>query len=91
MYAVCQDMRGATAEDYAKVKAELGGADERAAGLLSHVAGPVEGGYRIIDTWESRALAKAFWTEHLDPAVARAHGHRGAEMREQFQWLEVGE
>ena len=91
MYAVCQDMRGATAEDYAKVKAELGGADETAAGLLSHVSGPVEGGYRIIDTWESRAAAKAFWTEHLDPAVARAHGQRGAEKREQFQWLEVGE
>jgi hypothetical protein len=91
MYAVCQDMRGATAEDYAKVKAELGGADETAAGLLSHVAGPVEGGYRIIDTWESRAVANAFWTDHLEPAVARAHGRRGAEMREQFQWLEVGE
>ena len=91
MYAVCQDMRGATAEDYAKVKAELGGADETAAGLLAHVAGPVEGGFRIIDTWESHAAARAFWTDHLEPAVTRAHGHRGAEMREQFQQLEVGE
>ena len=78
MYAVCQDMRGATAEDYAKVKAELGGADETAAGLVAHVAGPVEGGYRIIDTWESHAAAQAFWTDHLEPAVARAHGDRGA-------------
>ena len=91
MYAVCQDMRGATAEDYAKVKAELGGADETAAGLVAHVAGPVEGGFRIIDTWESHAAAKAFWTDHLDPAVTRAHGEAGLKLREQFQWLEIGE
>ena len=83
MYAVCQDMRGATDEPTTtKVKAELGGADERAEGLVAHVAGPVEGGFRIIDTWESRAAAEAFWTEHLEPAVARAHGERGAEMRD---------
>ena len=69
MYAVCQDMRGATAEDYAKVKAELGGADETAAGLVAHVAGPVEGGFRIIDTWESHAAARAFWTDHLGAGV----------------------
>jgi hypothetical protein len=91
MYAVCQDMRGATAEDYAKVKAELGGADETAVGLVAHVAGPVEGGFRIIDTWESHAAAQVFWTEHLEPAVARAHGERGAAMREQFQQLDVDE
>lgn len=91
MYAVCQDMRGATTEHYDKVKAELGGADETAAGLLSHVAGPVEGGFRIIDTWESKAAAQAFWAEHLEAAVARAHGEAGAKLRQQFQWLEVGE
>ena len=91
MYAVCQDMRGATAEHYAKVKAELGGADETAVGLVAHVAGPVEGGFRIIDTWESHAAAQAFWTDHLEPAVARAHGEEGGQLREQFQWLEIGE
>lgn len=90
MFAVCQDMRGATQDDYAKVVAELGGADGNADGLVAHVAGPVEGGYRIIDTWTSRAAAQAFWEEHLNPAVARAHSHRAGEMRQQFQWLEVG-
>lgn len=90
MFAVCQDMRGATEADYQRVKAELDGADERAEGLLSHVAGPVEGGYRIIDTWTSRDAAHRFWTEHLWPAVGRAHGDRGNEMRQQFQTFEVG-
>lgn len=90
MFAVCQDMRGATEDDYAKVRAELGGADEQAEGLLSHVAGPVEGGYRIIDTWTSREAAQAFWSAHLEPAVARAHGDRQDDIRSRFQWLEVG-
>jgi hypothetical protein len=83
-------MRGATEDDYLKVKAELGGADDGADGLLAHVAGPVEGGFRIIDTWTSKAAAEAFWAEHLNPAVARVHGDRGPKLRQQFQWLEVG-
>jgi hypothetical protein len=90
MFAVCQDMIGATEDEYAKVVAELGGADERADGLIAHVAGPVEGGFRIIDTWASREQAERFWGEHLDPAVARAHGGRGAEQRSGFGWYEVG-
>jgi hypothetical protein len=32
-----------------------------------------------------------WWTDHLGPAVARAHGEAGARLREQFQWLEIGE
>lgn len=90
MFAVCQDMRGATEDDYAKVRAELGGADDRAEGLVAHVAGPVEGGFRIMDTWTSRAVAEAFWNEHLWPAVARAHGSRSKELRDEFHWFEVG-
>jgi hypothetical protein len=31
-----------------------------------------------------------WWTDHLGPAVARAHGEAGARLREQFQWLEIG-
>lgn len=90
MFAVCQDMVGVSESDYKAVLAELDGAGDRAEGLVTHVAGPVEGGYRIIDTWKSRADAEAFWAEHLTPAVARAHGQRGGEMRQGFQWLEVG-
>jgi hypothetical protein len=89
MFAVCQDMHGATAADYAKVVAELAGADRTAAGLVAHVAGPVEGGFRIIDTWESRDAAEAFWSAHLGPAVTRAHGERAPGMRDRFVRLEV--
>jgi len=90
MFAVCQDMIGATEDDYAKVVAEMGGADEQPDGLVAHVAGPVDGGFRIIDTWASRAQAEQFWAEHLHPAIARAHGDRGTELRSGFGWYEVG-
>jgi len=73
MYAWCQDMPGVTADDYAKVLAELGGAEKTAAGLVAHVAGPVEGGFRIVDVWESREDWARFNDQHLEPAVRRAH------------------
>jgi hypothetical protein len=53
MYAWCQDMPGVSAEDYAELMANLGGAEKEAAGLAVHVAGPVAGGFRIVNVWES--------------------------------------
>jgi len=91
MYAMCQDMPNVTAEDYAKVIAELGGAEREAQGLVAHVAGPVEGGFRIVDVWETRQDAERFTRDHLDPAVLRAHGggDLAAGMRAGFQQLDV--
>jgi hypothetical protein len=48
MYAWCQDMPGVSAEDYAELMANLGGAEKEAAGLVVHVAGPVAGGFRLL-------------------------------------------
>ncbi len=31
------------------------------AGWLAHVAGPMEGGWRVVDVWESQAAADAFY------------------------------
>jgi hypothetical protein len=89
MYAWCQDMPGVSADDYAKVLAELGGAEQDAPGLVAHVAGPVEGGFRIIDVWESREAAERFATDHLGPAVHRAHDGREQELQAGFRTLEV--
>lgn len=49
MYAWCQDMPGVSAEDYAELMANLSGAEREAAGLVVHVAGPVAGGFRIVN------------------------------------------
>ena len=89
MYAWCQDMPGVTADDYAKVLAELGGAEQGAPGLVAHVAGPVEGGFRIVDIWESEVAAQRFAQEHLDPAVRRAHSPVMLSLRDGFRTLEV--
>ena len=89
MYAWCQDMPGVTADDYAKVLAELGGAEKSAPGLVAHVAGPVDGGFRIIDVWESEEDFERFNDEHLDPAVRRAHSPEMLSRRDGFQTLAV--
>jgi hypothetical protein len=89
MYAWCQDMPGVTAEHYARVVAELAGADTSAPGLVAHVAGPVPGGFRIVDVWESEEHARRFARDHLDPAVGRAHSPEVLALREGFRTLTV--
>lgn len=89
MYAWCQDMPGVSAGDYAEVIAELGGAEEQAAGLVAHVAGPVTGGFRIVNVWESKDAADRFHREVIQPAVARVHGHRGPELPAGFRIFDV--
>jgi hypothetical protein len=89
MYAWCQDMPGVSADDYAEVLTELRGAERDAAGLVAHVAGPVDGGFRIVNVWESRAAAETFHRDHLQPAVQRAHGDRLAELDDRIQVRDV--
>jgi hypothetical protein len=89
MYAWCQDMPGVSAEDYGKVLAELGSDATDAPGLVAHVAGPVEGGFRIVDVWETRQAADAFAAQHLRPAVQRVHGDRARALQAGFRTLEV--
>ena len=89
MYAWCQNMPGVTADDYAKVLTELGGAEKTAPGLVAHVAGLVDGGYRIVDVWESKQDYQRFAEQHLDPAVRRAHSPEMLSRRDGFQTLVV--
>ncbi|MGZ4590614.1 MAG: hypothetical protein ACXV3C_04285 [Actinomycetes bacterium] len=89
MYAWCQDMPGVSAADYEKVLAELGGAEKTAPGLVAHVAGPVEGGYRIVDVWETRDDAERFRQQHLESAVRNAHDGDERRLQAGFTTLEV--
>jgi hypothetical protein len=67
MYAYCNEMPGVTEEMATKVDAEVGEAP--VAGLIAHVAGPTEAGWRIIDVWESEEDYKRFLVERLNPAL----------------------
>lgn len=69
MYAFCQDMPGITPESQAELAASLppGALDK----CIAHVVGPIEGGIRMVDVWESEADYRSFMQEHLYPALAK--------------------
>ena len=69
MYAFCQDMPGVDESTVRKVEELTSGSHD---GLVAHVSGPVEGGWRIIDVWESEEQLKAFQEQVLYPALAEA-------------------
>jgi hypothetical protein len=75
-YALVRDVP-ATWEDYRQVAAALG---ERAPeGLIVHVAGPTDEGFRMIDVWESREAWERFNSALLQPIVDRAVEQRRVE------------
>jgi hypothetical protein len=69
-----------TESDARRVEAEIGGLVPD--GLVVHVAGPApDGGWQIIDVWESEEQCNAFRVQHLRPAIARAtEGRPGSAM-----------
>lgn len=74
-------------EDYQRVSSEVG--EEVPAGLIVHVAGPHNGGVRIIDVWESEEAHAKFAQERLMPAVSRAMGEQGPPQPPAMETLDV--
>jgi hypothetical protein len=58
-----------TAEQYDTVHDHMGIDDDPPEGLVFHMAGPIEGGWGIIDVWESRQHFDAFQAGRLGPAM----------------------
>jgi hypothetical protein len=67
MYAYCREMPGVTEEMATRVDTEVGGAP--VIGLVAHVSGPTQVGWRIIDVWESEEDYERFLVERLRPAL----------------------
>jgi len=82
-------MPGVSAEDYAELMANLGGAEKEADGLVVHVAGPVAGGFRIVNVWESKDAADRFHRDVIQLAVARVHGHHEPDVPAGFRIFDV--
>jgi len=57
---------GFTQETYDAVSAAVG--NQPPEGAVFHIAGPIEGGWRVIEVWESEEAQKAFQSERLNPA-----------------------
>jgi hypothetical protein len=70
-YAFVQDV-ASTWEQYQHFEAEL--VEPAPAGLILHVAGPTDEGFRIIDVWESEEAWQDFQALRLAPAIAALGG-----------------
>jgi hypothetical protein len=70
-YAFVQDV-AASWEQYERVAAAM--IEPAPAGLLLHVAGPTDEGFRTIAVWESFAAWERFRAERLEPAIAALGG-----------------
>jgi hypothetical protein len=69
-------LAGVTQEAFDKVNGHIDPASNPPSGLLFHSSGPIEGGWGVIDFWESRADFDAF-AGRIPAAMAAA----GVEMQ----------
>lgn len=74
-FGVLQEMPDVSEEEYRQVERHLG--PDRPPGLLAHVAGPAEGGWRIINIWESEEAFRRFQSERLIRAAGLAAQSEG--------------
>jgi hypothetical protein len=64
---------GVTQEQFERVNEHVNNAtDGPPEGILFHASGPIDGGWGIIDFWESRELFDAFFGSQVQAAVAAA-------------------
>ncbi len=70
-YVFVQDV-AATWAEYERVRAQL--LDPLPDGLLVHVAGPTDEGFRVVAVWRSERAWQAFDQERLQPAIAALGG-----------------
>jgi hypothetical protein len=82
-YAFVQTLTGMEDGDYDLVSAAVREAceDTPPPGLLLHVAGPVEGGYRYLDVWESEEAWGRFHEDVLHPTLGKIGFLPGAAAR----------
>ena len=70
--AVLIEGSGFTQAQYDSVFNDVMPGGRMPAGLLLHLGGPVDGGWRVVDMWESQAAFDKFSQETLAPAMQRA-------------------
>jgi len=61
---------GGTQEQYDAIHSFMAIDESPPAGMIVHTAGPIDGGWGVIDFWESREAFDAFVETRLQPAVA---------------------
>jgi len=64
------EVPGATQAMYDAVIERMGLRENPPAGCLVHMAGPIDGGWRVVDVWESQEDFDRFRDERLGAALA---------------------
>jgi len=63
---------GGTQAEYERLIENMHLADKPALGQILHAAAPMQGGWLIVDVWESQEAADTFYRERLAPALQQA-------------------
>ncbi len=58
-----------SAEQFDEVEAAVNAREDHPDGLIFHASGPIDGGWGVLDFWESRAQFDRFAAERIGPAV----------------------
>ncbi len=62
-FGILQEMPGVSERQYHAVEKHLG--PDRPAGLIAHVSGPSDAGWRVINVWADEASFRRFQSERL--------------------------
>jgi hypothetical protein len=71
---VVTEIEGADQSFYDQVNARVVPEDHLPEGCVVHIAGPIDGGWRVITVWDSEEQFQQFRTEKLIPAVQEVAG-----------------
>jgi hypothetical protein len=63
-------LAGVDVEQFDRIEATIDARTNRPDGLIFHASGPIDGGWGVIDFWESRAQFDRFAQERIGPAMA---------------------
>ena len=66
------DFSGMTQELYDQLVETVEAGGKIPEGRILHIAGPIEGGWRVVDVWESQEAVNKFFQEVLGPAAQAA-------------------
>lgn len=66
---VISEIKGQTAQGYDGMVADMGSVIRDAPGRLLHASHATEDGWRVIEAWESRELATAWFAQHVVPRL----------------------
>ena len=64
---ITAEVKGQTQQGYDGMLGFLAEAIKKAPGFILHTAHPVEGGWRILEVWESKADADQFFAKNVAP------------------------